>query len=98
MAAECQTEQIVDFALVPVRARPDTCNGRDLGMLFSALTNLYFQANEALVGQREKLVDDIEAGRALGPIDCGDGFKEVVLQVLFQEGADGNQMFRLEND
>src|SRR6266852_1914297 len=84
VARKRNPEEVVYFALIPVCTYPDMCHRWYGRMLFTVLSNTYFEAHETLVLYREKLVDDVEARYTLGPVNCCDCFEEIILQILFE--------------
>src|SRR6202142_1627078 len=87
MAVELDAEHVVDFALQPVRGRPDG-NGRRQG---SAVGDLRFYADALVALERIKNPDDFELLFSCGIVRRGD--VEAIVELLFvaekaQEGRD----------
>src|SRR5437667_11292511 len=88
MVGKHDAEEIVDLALVPVCTRPDASHGWHGWMLFTALPDTYLQPHKALIGKREKLIDDIKAWNALQPVDRCHRLQKIVVEFLFEIGTD----------
>src|SRR5579864_1621751 len=97
MAGKRNAEEVVDFALVPVRSRPDASHCWYSRMLLTTLSYAYLQTYKALIGKREKLIDDIKAWNTIEPIDRRHCLQKVVVELLFEISTDLYKLFRLYN-
>src|ERR1022692_1900705 len=73
---EADPEQVKDFALEEIGARPDRHQRVQAGIFAG---NLHLQAQVGLVGNGEQLVHDLEAGILGIPVHAGDVGQGVVL-------------------
>ena len=84
MLIETNAEQVEDFTLEEVRARPDRRKRIDVGI---GPGEPDLQSQILLISCREKLVDDFEARLAGIPVEAGDVGQRVVLQLSDRSSA-----------
>src|SRR5215469_2476835 len=98
MASKRNAKEIVDFALVPVRAWPDASyswHGGGKPRPYGLFPNTYLQTYKALISKRKKLIDDIKAWNAIKPVDRRYRLQKTIVEFLLKIGTDLHQAIRL---
>src|SRR5579863_2972091 len=98
MAAKSEAKEIVYLALIPVGGRPYTRDARYSGMLFALSAHTHFEAQFALIGYREQVIDHVVARYALRPVYRSDSREKIVAQSFVKICAHGQQVSSLQHN
>ena len=100
VADEVDAAEVVRLALEPVHAGPQRCQRRDAGQSVEAVLDTDLEAHAGIQVEAAELVDQVEAGLALEPVDGGDeqGHLELEPGIVPEDPGGVDQPFRRQED